>query len=130
MSGSDFVHSLDTPSWVRVEGRLVRYSERQSMDQQVVTVDQFTAAMASIQEALASLRQEISGQQGRPPVARDDVQYDHTVPPPPPPSQSAPQAMSFTLHSQTEVALPPVTVPTPTSEDPHARMDRLEQGLR
>ncbi|WKA00324.1 hypothetical protein VitviT2T_018690 [Vitis vinifera] len=29
------------------------------MDQQVVTVDQFTTAMASIQEALASLRQEI-----------------------------------------------------------------------
>ena len=62
MSGSDFVHSLDTPSWVRVEGRLVRYSEKQSMDQQVVTMDQFTAAMASIQEALASLRQEIGGQ--------------------------------------------------------------------
>ncbi|RVW98364.1 hypothetical protein CK203_034250 [Vitis vinifera] len=38
------------------------------MDQQVVTVDQFTAAMASIQEALASLRQEIGGQQGRPPA--------------------------------------------------------------
>ena len=56
LSGSDFVHSLDTPSWVRVEGRLVRYSERQSMDQQVVTMDQFTTAMASIQEALASLR--------------------------------------------------------------------------
>ncbi|RVW86546.1 hypothetical protein CK203_045627 [Vitis vinifera] len=34
------------------------------MDQQVVTVDQFTAAMASIQEALASLRQEIGGQPG------------------------------------------------------------------
>ena len=100
------------------------------MDQQVVTVDQFTAAMASIQEALASLRQEIGGQQGRPPVARDDAQYDPTVPPPPPPSQSAPQAMPFTLHSQTGVAPPPITVPTPTSEDPHARMDRLEQGLR
>ena len=126
MSGSDFVHSLDTPSWVRVEGRLVRYSERQSMDQQVVTVDQFTAAMASIQEVLASLRQEIDGQQGRPPVARDDAQYDPTVPPPPPPNQSAPQAMPFTLHSQTGVAPPPITVPTPTSEDPHARMDRLE----
>ena len=67
-SGSDFVHSLDTPSWVRVEGRLVRYSERQSMDQQVITVDQFMAAMASIQEALASLRQEIGDQQGRPPA--------------------------------------------------------------
>ena len=38
--------------------------------------------------------------------------------------------MPFTLHSQIEVAPPPVTVPTPTSEDPHARMDRLEQGLR
>ncbi|RVW86624.1 hypothetical protein CK203_045685 [Vitis vinifera] len=54
--------------------------------------------MASIQEALASLRQEIGGQQGRPLVARDDAQYDPTVPPPPPPSQSAPQAMPFTLH--------------------------------
>ena len=30
------------------------------MDQQVVTVDRFTTAMASIQEALASLRQEIA----------------------------------------------------------------------
>ena len=100
------------------------------MDQQVVTVDQFTTAMASIQEALASLRQEIDGQQGRPPVARDDAQYDPTVPPPPPPNQSAPQAMPFTLHSQTGVAPPPITVPTPTSKDPHARMDRLEQGLR
>ncbi|WJZ96846.1 hypothetical protein VitviT2T_015493 [Vitis vinifera] len=38
--------------------------------------------------------------------------------------------MPFTLHSQTGVASPPITVPTPTSEDPHARMDRLEQGLR
>ncbi|KAL6340154.1 hypothetical protein AAG906_040590 [Vitis piasezkii] len=63
-------------------------------------------------------------------VARDDAQYDPIVPPPPPPSQSAPQAMPFTLHSQTGVAPPPITVPTPTSEDPHANMDRLEQGLR
>ncbi|WJZ81316.1 hypothetical protein VitviT2T_001165 [Vitis vinifera] len=33
------------------------------MDQQVVTVDQFTTTMDSIQKALASLRQEISGVQ-------------------------------------------------------------------
>ncbi|KAL6349660.1 hypothetical protein AAG906_041067 [Vitis piasezkii] len=33
-----FVHSLDTPLWVRVEGRLVRYSERSSMDQQDETL--------------------------------------------------------------------------------------------
>ena len=32
------------------------------MDQQVVTVDQFMAAMASIEEALTSLRQEIGSQ--------------------------------------------------------------------
>ncbi|KAL6315060.1 hypothetical protein AAG906_030908 [Vitis piasezkii] len=31
---------------------------------------------------------------------------------------------------QTEVPPPPVTVPTPTLEDPHSRMDRLEQRLR
>ena len=54
-----FVRNLDTPSWVKVEGRLVRYSERLSMDQKVVTVDQFTVVIASIQKALASLRQEI-----------------------------------------------------------------------
>ncbi|RVW86753.1 hypothetical protein CK203_042826 [Vitis vinifera] len=70
------------------------------------------------------------GQQAQQVPPLDGAQYDHTVPPPPPPSQSAPQAMPFTLHSQTEVAPPPATVPTPTSEDPHARMDRLEQGLR
>ena len=51
-----FIHSLDTPYWVRVEGRLVRYLERPSMDQQVVIMDQFTATMVSIQEALASFR--------------------------------------------------------------------------
>ncbi|KAL6331928.1 hypothetical protein AAG906_020277 [Vitis piasezkii] len=61
---------------------------------------------------------------------QDGAQYDPTMPPSPPPSQSAPQAIPFTLHSQTKVAPPPVTVPIPTSEDPHAHMDRLEQRLR
>ncbi|RVW37551.1 hypothetical protein CK203_073929 [Vitis vinifera] len=80
--------------------------------------------------AIASLGRRIDGQQAQQVPPPDGAQYDHTVPPPPPPSQSAPQAMPFTLHSQTGVAPPPITVPTPTSEDPHARMDRLEQGLR
>ncbi|RVW59359.1 Transposon Ty3-G Gag-Pol polyprotein [Vitis vinifera] len=53
---------------------------------------------------------------------------DHTTPPPH--SQPAPQTIPFTLHSQTEVAPPPAIVPTPISEDPHARMDKLEQKLR
>ena len=74
--------------WIRVEGRLVRVSNTPDMDQQVVTVDQFTAAMASIQEALASLRQEIGGQQGRPPAVQDETPYDSHPPPPPPPVHS------------------------------------------
>ncbi|RVW64709.1 hypothetical protein CK203_058021 [Vitis vinifera] len=65
--------SLGIVSWIRVEGRLVRVSDTPDMDQQVVTVDQFTTAMASIQEALAGLRQEISDQQSRPPIAQERV---------------------------------------------------------
>lgn len=57
-----FVLGLDFPSWVKVDGRLVWFSERSNMDQQVVTVDQFTTAIASILEALASLRYEIDNQ--------------------------------------------------------------------
>nr|CAN75227.1 hypothetical protein VITISV_043867 [Vitis vinifera] len=44
--------------------------------------------------------------------------------------QPAPQTIPFTLHSQTEVAPPPAIVPTSISEDPHTRMDKLEQKLR
>ncbi|KAL6332110.1 hypothetical protein AAG906_020792 [Vitis piasezkii] len=129
--------SLGSTSWIRIEGRLIRVSDQldqrsdqRDMDSQIVTVDQFAEAMASIQEAIASLDRRIDGQQAQQVPPQDDTQYDPTMPPPPSPSQSAPQAMPFTLHSQTEVAPPPITVPTPTSEDPHARMDRLEQGLR
>ena len=60
-----FILSVDLPSWVRVEGNLVYFFERSDMDQRIVTVGQFTAAMASIQEALASLRHEINSQQSR-----------------------------------------------------------------
>ena len=62
---------------------ILRVSDTPNMDQQVVTVDQFTTAMASIQEALASLRQEIGGQQGRPPAVQDETSYDSHPPPPP-----------------------------------------------
>ncbi|RVW60923.1 hypothetical protein CK203_049260 [Vitis vinifera] len=100
------------------------------MDSQIVTVDQFAAAMASIQEAIASLGQRIDGQQAQQVPVQEDTHFDATVPPPPPHSQPAPQTIPFTLHSQTEVAPPPAIVPTPISEDPHARMDKLEQKLR
>ena len=65
------------------------------MDSKIVTIDQFAMVMASIQEAIASLCRMIDGQQVLP---QDGAQYDPTVPPPPPLSQSAPQAIPFTLH--------------------------------
>ena len=63
---------LDSPLWIRVGGRLTRAldqldrrSDKGDMDSQIVTVNQFAAAMASIQEAIASLDQRIDGQQAR-----------------------------------------------------------------
>ncbi|RVW12089.1 hypothetical protein CK203_087356 [Vitis vinifera] len=91
---------LDSPSWIRVGGRLARVSDQsdqrsyqRDMDSHIIIVDQFAAAMASIQEALTNLGQMID-------------------------------------KHQTTVASPLVTLPILTSEDPHARMDRLEQRLR
>ncbi|KAL6314408.1 hypothetical protein AAG906_022491 [Vitis piasezkii] len=74
------------------------------MDQGVVTVDQFMAAMASIQEALASLRQYIDNQQ-------------------------MPQAPPYILHGHFKVASPTV-VHTTVLEDTHACMDRIEQRIK
>ena len=111
---------------IKVSDQLDQRSDQRDMDSQIVTVDRFAKAMASIQEAIASLDRRIDGQQAQQVPSQDGAQYDPTVPPPPPPSQSARQAMPFTLHSQTEVAPPPITMSTPTSEDPHARLDRLE----
>ena len=115
---------------IKVSDQSNQRSDQRGMDSQIVTVDQFAKAMASIQEAIASLGWRIDGQQAQQVPSQDSAQYDPTVPPPPPPSQSAPQAIPFTLYSQTEVAPPLITMPTPASEDPHARMDMLEQRLR
>ncbi|RVW73734.1 hypothetical protein CK203_054975 [Vitis vinifera] len=72
-------------SWIRVEGRLVRVSDTPDMDQQVVTADQFTATMVSIQELWLASGREIGGQQGRPPTVQDETPYDSHPPPPPHP---------------------------------------------
>ncbi|RVX10216.1 hypothetical protein CK203_016130 [Vitis vinifera] len=135
--GEFIVTSLDSPSWIRVGGRLTRASDQSDqrsdqgdMDSQIVTVDQFAATMASIQEAIVNLGQRIDGQQTQHVPVQESTQFDTIVPPPPPPSQSVRQVIPFTLHSQIEVAPPPVASLIPTSEDPHTRMDRLEQKLR
>ena len=126
--------SLDSPSWTRVRDRLIRVSDQpdqrvdqRDMDSQVVTVDQFAAAMASIQEAIAGLGQRIDGQQAPP---QDGAQYDSTAPPPSPLSQSVPHPTPYVLHSQTDATPLPVVAPIQASEDAYARMDRLEQRMR
>ncbi|RVW66336.1 Transposon Ty3-I Gag-Pol polyprotein [Vitis vinifera] len=99
------------------------------MDSQIVTVDQFAAAMASIQEAIASLGQRIDGSRpNRSQFRRIPSlipQYHHHL-------------RTVSQHHRLYLLLCIVRlrlhhllhVPTPISEDPHARMDKLEQKLR
>ncbi|RVW80104.1 hypothetical protein CK203_052427 [Vitis vinifera] len=109
VGGGFTVTDLDSPLWIRVGGRLTRVSDQsdqrldqRDIDSQVVTVDQFAVAMASIQEAIANLGQRIWTADPAGPSSGDQI----------------------------EVAQPPITSPIPASEDPHARMDKLEQKLR
>ena len=69
------------------------------MDSQIVTIDQFAAAMASIQEAIANLGQRIDGQQTQQVPIQENAQFDTTVSPPPLPSQSVPYTIGYTFHS-------------------------------
>ncbi|KAJ9675278.1 hypothetical protein PVL29_024296 [Vitis rotundifolia] len=71
--------------------------------------------MASIQEALASLRQEIDGQQSRSPVVQYETPYDSLLPPPPPLVPSI---------------APPVVIQTTVIDDTHACMGHIEQRMR
>ena len=85
--------------------------------------------MASIQESLVSLRQEIGSQQSRPPIVQDETLYDSLPPPPPPPVLTMPQASPYVLHGHSEIA-PPVVIQTTIIDDAHTRMDRIEQRMR
>ena len=101
------------------------------MDSQLVTVDQLASAIASVQEAIANLGQRIDGQQARQAPTQEDAQFDPVPPPPPPPiSQFTPPPVPFVIHSQTEVAPPPAIVPTLTTDDTQAPMEKLEQRMR
>ncbi|RVX07172.1 hypothetical protein CK203_053485, partial [Vitis vinifera] len=126
-SGIDFLDRVGG-RLIRVSDQLDQRSDQRDMDSQIVTVDQFAEAMASIQEAIASLGRRIDGQQAQqvpPPVG---AQYPTVPPPLHPVSQRHRPCRSLCIVRPG--CPPPITVPTPTSEDPHARMDRLEQGLR
>ena len=86
---------LDSSLWIRVGGTRVsdqsdQRSDQRDMDSQIVTVDQFAATMASIQEAIANLGQMIDGQQTQQVLVQESTQFDTIVPSPPPPSQSVP----------------------------------------
>ncbi|KAL6338408.1 hypothetical protein AAG906_020492 [Vitis piasezkii] len=70
---SIFVPNLDSPSWTRVRGRLTRASDQpnqrldqRDMDSQVVTIAQFAATMALIQEVIAGLSQRIDRREAPP----------------------------------------------------------------
>ena len=47
---------------IRVSDQLDQRLDQRDMDSQIVTVDQFAEAIASIQEAIASLGRRIDGQ--------------------------------------------------------------------
>ena len=107
------------------------------MDQQTVTIDQFTTAtidqfttvLASIQEASASLKQEIDSQQSRQFVVQDETPHDSLPPPPPLLGPTVPQTPPYLLHGHSEV-FPPAVVQTTILEDTHACMDRIKQRIR
>ena len=50
---------------IRVSDQLDQRSDQRDIDSQIVTVNQFAEAMASIQEAIASLGRRIDGQQAQ-----------------------------------------------------------------
>ena len=50
---------------IRVSDPSDHRSDQRDMDSQIVTVDQFAEAMASIQEDIASLGRRIDGQQAQ-----------------------------------------------------------------
>ena len=79
-------------------------------------------AMASIQGALVSLRQEIDSQQSRQFVVQDETPYDSL---PPPLGPTVPRAPPYLLHGHSKVA-PFAVVQTIVLEDTHACMDRIE----
>ena len=86
-------------------------------------------AMASIQEALANLMQEIGSQQNKPPVVQDETPHDSLPLPPPPPVPIVPHTSPYLLHGHSE-AVPPAIVQTIVVNDVHARIDRIEQRMR
>ena len=49
------LYNLRPPSWIRVQGKLVRTTYHIVMDSQVVTVDQFASMISSIQQVKAKL---------------------------------------------------------------------------
>ncbi|RVW91027.1 hypothetical protein CK203_044159 [Vitis vinifera] len=73
-----YIILLEPPCPVRVERSLVCFFEISDMGQRVVTVDQFMAAMASIQR-LGHLRHEINSQQMYQAVGVSDVQQLGTI---------------------------------------------------
>ena len=87
----------------------------------MIIVDQFSLAIAAIQESIARLGQRIEWQ-----YALHDQVQDEVAPPPPPTIQQAASHVPLVLHGQAEMTPPSAIVHAPAFNDTHARMDRLE----
>ena len=118
---------------------MTRAIDQTDMDPPASTVDQLMAAMAAMQEAITSLNLRVDGQQARQVPIQEVLHFDSTPPPPPPssqpdphppPSQSVLHPPPYVLHGQARAVPPPAAVPTLISEDPFARLDRLEREMR
>ena len=92
------------------------------MESQLVTVNQFTLVISSIQEAIARLGQR-HGQQVPRDQVQDDAQCDFVAPPP---VQLTATHVPLVLYSQAEVTIPQAVVPISDTDDMRARMDRIE----
>ena len=136
--------SLESPSWRRVRGRLIRAYSHQSSDSSIEISNELASTLASIQEFMAGvsirLDQIESSHQDPHPVG---MVTDETVPhasqtahtPPPEASLGIP----FYLADHYETIPPPiVTVPPPIVTitnntrlaEQEARVERLESRMR
>ena len=82
--------NLGSASWTKFRDKFIRVSDQldqineimdqRDIDPQVVIVDQFTTAMAPIQEAITGLGKRIDGQYAQEVPIQGSMWYDPTIP--------------------------------------------------
>ena len=136
--------SLESHSWRRVGGRLIRLDSYQSSDSSVKMLDELASTLASIQEFMVGVSRRLdqieSSRQDHHPVS---ISTDDTVPHVPQTVQVLPLGTShgvpFHLSDHCETAPPPAVIVLPPiftitddtrSTEQEARVKRLEAKMR